>query len=154
MKEKVIELGRLVREIELNDPQFLKKLIQSQPQRFMHGVEEFLATYTKITEKAIQLDLDPVILQASDAVGVYEKTEFKHLFFSGHSEPIITEERLRIGQKIASLRAEKSISQHDLAALTNLLQPNIARIEKGKYSVGSDLLIKIGLALDVKLDFI
>jgi transcriptional regulator with XRE-family HTH domain len=46
------------------------------------------------------------------------------------------------------------MSQAQLAEATGLKQPNIARIEAGKYSTTLDLLTTIADALGVKVDFI
>ena len=62
--------------------------------------------------------------------------------------------RQRIGARIAELRRERGMSQAQLAEATGLKQPNIARIEAGKYSTTLDLLTTIADALGVKVDFI
>lgn len=62
-------------------------------------------------------------------------------------------ERERIGRRIAELRAHMGISQAKLAELSGVGYSHIARIEKGRYSVGIDTLAKIGDALGVELDF-
>lgn len=64
------------------------------------------------------------------------------------------EKRERIGSRIAELRRERGMSQAQLAEATGLKQPNIARIEAGKYSTTLDLLTTIADALGVKVDFI
>lgn len=63
-------------------------------------------------------------------------------------------ERQRIGARIAELRKAKGMSQLQLAEAAGLKQPNIARIEAGKYSTTLDVLTKIADALGVKVDFI
>lgn len=63
-------------------------------------------------------------------------------------------ERERIGKRIAELRNEQGISTYKLAKLTGLNQPNITRIEKGRYSTGLDILSKIAKALGKKIDFV
>ena len=65
-----------------------------------------------------------------------------------------TNERIRIGNRIKELRQKRGISTYQLAELTGLKQPNIARIESGKYSTGVDILSKIAAALSCDLDFI
>jgi len=64
------------------------------------------------------------------------------------------EERIKIGNRIKELRQKRGISTYQLAELTGLKQPNIARIESGKYSTGVDILSKIAAALACDLDFI
>ena len=63
-------------------------------------------------------------------------------------------ERERIGARIAELRKAKGMTQKDLAEATGLIQPNIARIENGRYSTSLDTLAKIAEALGARLDFI
>jgi len=63
-------------------------------------------------------------------------------------------ERERIGKRIAELRSEKGLSQAKLAELSGVGYYHIARIEKGYYSVGIDVLAKIAGALGVELDFV
>lgn len=64
------------------------------------------------------------------------------------------EERTRIGAKIKELRAEKGISQRDLAELSGLSYSNIANIELGRYSVGLDVLSSIATSLDCTIELI
>lgn len=63
-------------------------------------------------------------------------------------------DRERIGLAIATLRQEKGMSQRDLAELTGLNYTNIWKIEKGKYSVGLDILSKICSALGKRVDIV
>jgi len=62
--------------------------------------------------------------------------------------------RVRIGDRIKELREAAGLSQRELADKCELKQPNIARIETGRYSTGIDVLSKIADALGVKLDFV
>lgn len=63
-------------------------------------------------------------------------------------------DRERIGLQIAHLRKAKGLSQRDLAELTGLNYVNIWKIEKGKYSVGLDILSKICSALGKRVDIV
>lgn len=63
-------------------------------------------------------------------------------------------ERERIGKRIAELRNERGLSQAALADLSGVGVSHIARIEKGYYSVGIDVLAKIAGAMGVELDFV
>ena len=65
-----------------------------------------------------------------------------------------SEERKRIGRKIRQLREEKGIEAKHLARLIKIDAANLSRIEKGKYSVGLDILTKIAGALGVKVDLV
>lgn len=63
-------------------------------------------------------------------------------------------ERERIGLQIARLRQEKQLTQRDLARLTGFSNSNIAKIEKGAYSVGIDVLSKMAEALDARVELV
>lgn len=63
-------------------------------------------------------------------------------------------ERTRIGNKIRQIRKEKGIEAKDLARLTNIDAANLSRIEKGKYSVGLDILSKLASALGHHIDIV
>ena len=65
-----------------------------------------------------------------------------------------SQERERIGAKIRQLREEKGIEARHLAVIANIDAANLSRIEKGKYSVGFDILTKIANALGVKVDLV
>lgn len=65
-----------------------------------------------------------------------------------------TEERIRMGQRIAALRKEKGMTQRALAEATGILAPHIARIEKGNHSVGFDTLQTIAAALGGNIDIV
>ncbi len=64
------------------------------------------------------------------------------------------ETRVRIGQRITALRMKKGITQQQLADATGFKQPHIARIEKGKYSVGIDTIEMIANVLGCTVDII
>lgn len=63
-------------------------------------------------------------------------------------------ERKRIGSRIVELRDEKNIEAKVLAQKAKIDSANLCRIEKGKYSVGLDILSKIAYSLDMKIDFV
>lgn len=75
------------------------------------------------------------------------------------------QQRQRIGQRIADLRkhvewtdelgiSRKGMTQRQLGARCGLQDSHIARIEKGRYSVGFDTLQTIAEALGGKIDII
>ena len=64
------------------------------------------------------------------------------------------EERIKIGNRIKELRQKRGVSTYRLAEMTGLKQPNIARIESGRYSTGIDILAKIAASLGCDLDFV
>lgn len=63
-------------------------------------------------------------------------------------------ERKRIGARIRQLREDKGIEAKKLATLVNIDAANLSRIEKGRYSVGFDILTKIADVLGVKVDLV
>ena len=72
----------------------------------------------------------------------------------GNISPIAPSDRVRIGNRIKELRQKRGVSTYQLAEMTGLKQPNIARIESGRYSTGIDVLSKIASALGCDLDFV
>ena len=63
-------------------------------------------------------------------------------------------ERERIGKKIREIRTAINMEAKTLARLSQIDPANVTRIEQGKYSVGLDILCKIAMALDSKVDII
>ncbi|MBD5238795.1 MAG: helix-turn-helix transcriptional regulator [Bacteroidales bacterium] len=63
-------------------------------------------------------------------------------------------ERTRIGARIRQLREEYGIEARELAQMTKIDAANLSRIEKGRYSVGLDILSRIAAALGKKIDFV
>lgn len=66
----------------------------------------------------------------------------------------VSKERIRIGQRIRELREAKGMDAKHLAFYADIDAANLCRIEAGKYSVGLDILSKIGYALDMEIDFV
>lgn len=66
----------------------------------------------------------------------------------------ISKERVRIGQRIRELRESKGMDAKHLAFYADIDAANLCRIEAGKYSVGLDVLSKIGYALGMEIDFV
>lgn len=66
----------------------------------------------------------------------------------------ISKERVRIGQRIRELRESKGMDAKHLAFYADIDAANLCRIEAGKYSVGLDILSKIGYALGMEIDFV
>lgn len=60
----------------------------------------------------------------------------------------LTDNRVRLGQRFAQIREEKKLTQQQVAEMTGVLRPHVARIEGGKYNVGIDILAKVAAALD------
>ncbi len=76
--------------------------------------------------------------------------------FSYHSfdKESVSKERVRIGQRIKELRQELGFDARTLAFFADIDAANLCRIEAGKYSVGLDILSKIGYALGMEIDFV
>lgn len=77
----------------------------------------------------------------------------------------VEKERQRIGQRFAEVRKEtewvdanginrKGMTQTELAERCGLLQSNIARVEKGYFSVGFDTLEAMAEGLGRKIDIV
>lgn len=66
----------------------------------------------------------------------------------------ISKERVRIGKRIRELRESKGMDAKHLAFYADIDAANLCRIESGKYSVGFDILSKIGYALGMEIDFV
>ena len=60
-------------------------------------------------------------------------------------------ERERIGRRIRELREERGLLGKELAELVGIDPANLSRLEKGKYSVGLDILCRIAGALGKKV---
>lgn len=56
-----------------------------------------------------------------------------------------------LGSRIRSKRAERGISQRQLALMTGTSRSYLWKIETGTADVGIDVLIRIAQALDVKV---
>lgn len=74
--------------------------------------------------------------------------------FLGMSGGNRASERVRIGGQIRKLRENKGMEARDLALLANIDPANLSRIEKGKYSVGLDILSRIAFVLGAHIDLV
>lgn len=63
-------------------------------------------------------------------------------------------ERERIGKRIAEIRKEKGLTQDELADAAGINRTNVAKLERGKYNVGYDILSNVVDALECKVDLI
>lgn len=70
------------------------------------------------------------------------------------SDSIRPAARVRIGEKIAEIRKAKGMTQQELADHSDVLRPNLARIEKGRVSVGIDALDSIAEALGMRVELV
>ena len=62
--------------------------------------------------------------------------------------------REQVGKRISQLRKEKGLTQEQLSAITGLDRANIAKIEKGKYNTGIDIIGKLCDALGYRIDIV
>lgn len=79
---------------------------------------------------------------------------FNGVSFMGMSSGNKQAERTRIGAKIRQIRENKGIEARDLARIANIDAANLSRIEKGKYSVGLDILSKLASSLGYHIDIV
>ena len=70
------------------------------------------------------------------------------------SDSIRPAARVRIGERIATIRKAQGMTQQELADHSDVLRPNLARIEKGRVSVGIDALDSIAKALGMEIDLV
>lgn len=68
----------------------------------------------------------------------------------------VEQEKNRIKDHIVTqyvaLRKAKKLSQEDVANLTGIARPNIARTESGRYVPTIEVLTKLAIALDMELE--
>lgn len=64
------------------------------------------------------------------------------------------DERERLGAQIKALRRERCMEAKDLAALADIAPSNLSRIEKGKLSVGLDILCRIAAAMNCHVNIV
>lgn len=88
------------------------------------------------------------------ANNIYRDLMLNGVTFMGLSSGDRQGERTRIGKKIREIREDKEIEAKDLAKLANVDAANLSRIEKGKYSVGLDILSRIAFVLGCQIDIV
>ncbi len=62
-------------------------------------------------------------------------------------------ERIRVGERIREMRKEQNMDAKELASLVGIDPANLSRIEKGRFSVGLDILAKIASVFKMRIDF-
>ncbi len=60
---------------------------------------------------------------------------------------------IQIGKRIREARHEKQYTQSDLAELCDCTDTHICNVEKGKIGISLDLLYKISIILDKRMDY-
>lgn len=63
-------------------------------------------------------------------------------------------ERERIGKRIAEIRKAKGMTQEELAIAAGIDRTNVAKLERGKYNVGYDILSNVATSLDCCVDLL
>lgn len=58
----------------------------------------------------------------------------------------------RVGAKVREVRAERGVSQAELARRIGIIPQNLARLEMGRHVPSLDVLLKIARALEVSMD--
>lgn len=71
-----------------------------------------------------------------------------------YASPDYNGDRVRIGQRIRELRMASKMEAKTLATRSQIDPANVTRIEQGKYSVGLDILCRIAMVLDSKVELI
>lgn len=156
-KDQAYLLGRLiaiVSKIEDKPVSFVADVNVNPLQKMFYPLREALKKtnhilYDELMEVITMLGVDyklPSFLVSPEAgrmwIGYYNQT----------SELQKCDERLRIGKLIAEARKEKGLSVRALSELCGVTSQNITKVENGKYNVSIDILSKIALVLDCKID--
>ena len=112
-------------------------------------VDKFVAT---LFDKYYHGDANVIMGEINRQMLVnYLPSFFSYYAFDKES---ISKERIRIGQRIRELRESQQMDAKHLAFYADIDAANLCRIEAGKYSVGLDILSKIGYALGMEIDFV
>lgn len=122
-------------------------LIQKQDPRF-----QFDNFFASLFDKYYKGDADVIMGEINRQMLINHLCPiFSYYSFDKES---ISKERVRIGQRIRELRESKGMDAKHLAFYADIDAANLCRIESGKYSVGLDILSKIGYALGMEIDFV
>lgn len=122
-------------------------LIQKQDPRF-----QFDKFFASLFDKYYKGDANVIMGEINRQMLVNHLCSiFSYYSFDKES---ISNERVRIGQRIRELRESKGMDAKHLAFYADIDAANLCRIESGKYSVGLDILSKIGYALGMEIDFV
>ncbi|KQS89227.1 helix-turn-helix transcriptional regulator [Chryseobacterium sp. Leaf394] len=120
-----------------------------------------IGSYTSEDTREYQLHLVEYIFDKNFSVekdimtnNIYRDLMLNGVTFMGLSSGDRQGERTRIGKKIREIREDKEIEAKDLAKLANIDAANLSRIEKGKYSVGLDILSRIAFVLGYQMDIV
>lgn len=70
------------------------------------------------------------------------------------TDQYIQEYRESIGSKIREFREKKGYSQDELAEIMEVHRSTISKVEKGRFSITIDYLVKFSFYLDFKLELL
>lgn len=62
--------------------------------------------------------------------------------------------RLKLGNKIRTIREQRGYSQEQLAEIMNINRSTISKIENGKFSITVDYLVRFSIFLDFEFKVI
>ena len=113
---------------------------------------KYAEIYKKVIEKALNE------LEGSEDVDLNNYLSYKLAFEKLETPLYVTldqnRERERIGNRIRDIRTSMNMEAKKLARLSQIDAANLSRIEQGKYSAGLDILCRIAMALDSRLDIV
>lgn len=90
MYNKILILGKQVKQIESHLPNFCKKIMQENTGRFLIHKEDLLRIYNEITETAVQCGMVPEIITATDFDSFsFDETKVKLEFLTGYHSNVI-----------------------------------------------------------------
>lgn len=95
-------------------------------------------------------DGNPTSIVGPIAQGMEEANLERHFWVIRDKD----KERERIGKRIKELRREMKMDAKELAQRVGIDAGNLSKIERGRYSVGIDILNKIAAVLEMKIDFV
>ena len=70
------------------------------------------------------------------------------------TENQIKDYRIKLGDKIRTVRERRGYSQEQLADLMNINRSTISKIENGKFSISVDYLVRFSIFLDYEFKVI
>lgn len=126
-----------------------QSLYQCQRQAPWYQVDKFLAT---LFDKYYRGDASVIMGEINRQMLINHVGPI--FSFYAFDKESVSKERVRIGQRIKELRESKCMDAKHLAFYADIDAANLCRIEAGKYSVGLDILSKIGYALGMEIDFV
>ena len=112
------------------------------------GIARYPTLDALMTEIVSKLNPDKILPKGLPAS---EQTDFMLAYFNQKEE--LKTYRIQLGNRLIKMREAKGMTQKELSEASGITQANISKIEKGKYSVGLDVLSRIATALECDLGF-